>query len=173
MTTTRASSRATGLALLLCLLLAACAAGGEVGDAEDPTETPGSEAAPTEDLDPVSERPTLDDGAASDAGAGSDGGAADDAVADALRLPATGTFGQEDIEGGCAFVEIDGQRYELVADPSAGLAIDPANGVIVTEDGEEVARAGATITVDGQVDAGLMTFCQIGPVLVASEITVE
>ncbi len=148
------------LLMVVALLLSACASADDAASVEDPVEgtveptdaTPGdSTPTPTDDADGM-ERPEPD------------------MTAD-VRLPATGTLGLSEVEGGCVFVEIDGDRYELLADTGADVAVDPANGVIADAAGEVIARAGEEITVDGTVDPGIVTFCQIGPVLVADSIT--
>jgi hypothetical protein len=86
-------------------------------------------------------------------------------------MPATGTLGVEDLEGGCIYVEVDGQKYELLAGPDAALAMDAGNGVVADAQGNVIARAGDTITVQGALDPGISTFCQIGPVLMATSVT--
>lgn len=129
------------------LLLGACA--GDAGT-DDPTEPPPT-SAPTDDM-AREDLPVAD---------GSPG---------ALSLPATGVLGVADVEGGCTYVEIEDERYQLMAGPDADVVVDPANGVVASTDGEVIAGPGDTVIVDGQVDPGMMTFCQIGPVLVASGV---
>lgn len=151
--------------VLVALALAACGDAASTGDnvsAADPTAAPEptattvmtSEPAPPSDL--PTERQPLDFD--------------EESKQDELSLPATGTLGVEDLEGGCVYVEIDGERYELLAGPDSGLAMDAGNGVVADAQGEVLARAGDQITVDGALDPGMATFCQIGPVLMATTV---
>jgi hypothetical protein len=88
----------------------------------------------------------------------------------ALALPATGVLDVVEVEGGCTVLDVDGTTYLLTAAPEADLAIDPANGVVATAAGEVIAERGDRITVDGSVDPGIITFCQVGPVLIATSV---
>lgn len=101
------------------------------------------------------------------------GGAASEtaAPAESLPNPVTGTLDRVDVEGGCTVLVVDGASYELVAAPGASVAIDPANGVVASTDGDVIAEVGDTITVTGEIDPGLMSFCQVGPILAAEDIT--
>lgn len=166
----RSSSHRPALLLTVCLvvmlLLGACA------DA-DTTAGAGSEAteAATTAPDPSSGEPTPDEASDAPTADGSETPVADAGASRPDRV--TGTLGLEDVEGGCTTLTVDGERYELIADPDADIVIDSGNGVIATTDGEEIAQAGDTITVEGAVDTGMMTFCQIGPVFVAEAVTAE
>lgn len=160
-------ARVVGALLLGALLLGACAdadpVGGAVGTGAGATAAPATTAP---DGDPAADEATEDapagDQATEDVAGGS-GAALPDAV--------TGTLGREDVEGGCISLTVDGTVYELVAAPGAAVVIDGGNGVIATTDGAVVASVGDEVTVSGAVDEGLMTFCQIGPVLAVGEVT--
>ncbi|MGI9019075.1 MAG: hypothetical protein ACR2HR_18565 [Euzebya sp.] len=151
------------VAVALVMILAGCAA------SDTAVTDPGS-ADPTTSSSSTASRPSA---AASSAAAPSPLERDDAAFNGSVQLPATGVLGVEDIEGGCVFVEVDGRRYELIASPDADLAIDPGNVVVADSQGTVIARAGDTITVDGQIDPGVVTFCQIGPVLVATDIQAD
>lgn len=102
----------------------------------------------------------------------SDDGAADelDAALDPT-FPLTGTLEVMGVEGGCLVLTVGDTQYEILADPSAELAVDTANGVVVDAGGEELARAGDEVTVDGAVDTGVSTFCQVGPPLFVTAVS--
>ncbi|HUG83758.1 MAG TPA: hypothetical protein VMM13_04290 [Euzebya sp.] len=134
--------------------------GGSAVVTEGPTQEPGGQ---TADIDESGE-PALDVDAE-----GRESGDGDTALPD----PLTGTLGREDIEGGCVYLESAGQRFELVAGPGATIVVDPDNGVIADTDGEVIAEPGDTITVDGSLDPGMASFCQIGQIVVVDSITAE
>ncbi len=80
----------------------------------------------------------------------------------------SGVLGRGDIEGGCAFVEAaDGSRYEVVF--PEGWAIDRSSGELRGDDGR-IARAGDAITIRGSVATDRSSICQIGPIIIASEV---
>lgn len=92
-------------------------------------------------------------------------------ISDELQLPTTGTLETVDVESGCLVLIVDGVQYELQAAPDAELAVDAANGLVVDAEGNELATAGDDVTVDGALDPGIATFCQVGPVLFVTEVT--
>ena len=95
-----------------------------------------------------------------------------DSAAQPLPEPLTGTLGLENVEGGCAFLEASGQRYELIAGPDATIVLDEGSGAITDgEGGDVIAEVGDTITVDGAIDPGTASFCQSGQVLLVESIT--
>lgn len=148
---------------LLALLAAGCA--GQDGDIAV-GEGGASEVATTE----AGDDPEADDDATADAPS-ADGTAAPDGPAESLPNPVTGTLDRVDVEGGCTVLVVDGEDYELVAAPGASVAIDPANGVVASTDGDVIAEVGDTITVTGEIDPGLMSFCQVGPILAVEDVT--
>ena len=82
----------------------------------------------------------------------------------------TGVLGFEDIEGGCAFVgAADGIRYEVVY--PEGWALDRSSGELRCDDGW-IARVGDAITIRGSVATDRSSICQIGPIIIASEVIV-
>ncbi|WP_370323753.1 hypothetical protein [Euzebya sp.] len=158
------SRRLAALCLaVLCsaALLTACA-DADGGGADQVTETPSGGAIPS--TPPPAATPSEVRSPGPSASEGLE-------VAGDVSFPVTGELGLAEVEGGCAYIEVDGQRYELIADPDADLAVDGGNAVVASGDGEVIARAGDQITVDGSIDDGIATFCQIGPVIVASEVT--
>lgn len=140
--------------LLLVLALAGCAR--DAGDPTvelEPSDAPTATAAPqpTDDgspppLDEV-DRPSLD------AGPGHGG-------------ELVGTIGgDETLEGGCLWLEVDGERYELSPAGGAGVQVDTTRLRLLDDAGEVIARAGDEVRVTGEVAEDLMSFCQIGPIL--------
>ena len=81
----------------------------------------------------------------------------------------TGILRSDDIEGGCTYVQAaDGQKYEVI--PPDGWSIQTTPAAIVAADGQVIARAGELVTVHGH-EADMMSICQIGPIIQASDIT--
>jgi hypothetical protein len=80
----------------------------------------------------------------------------------------TGRLGFDDIEGGCSFLETDdGTRYEVVYPD--GWAIDRMLAEL-RGPGDQVAHAGASITVTGGLAIDRSSICQIGPIFVATSV---
>ena len=81
----------------------------------------------------------------------------------------SGVLGADSIEGGCTYLQTaDGKRYELI--PPDGWQLDKGSAQLTGPDGALVARAGNAITVKGH-EADMVSICQIGPIIQASEIT--
>jgi hypothetical protein len=75
----------------------------------------------------------------------------------------TGTFnGNATLEGGCAWVDTGGTRYQLAL--PQGYRVEYEQLTIVGPDGKPVATAGDTITVTGHMAEEQLSFCQIGPI---------
>lgn len=86
----------------------------------------------------------------------------------AAHVTVSGLLGFDDIEGGCSFLEApDGIRYE-VAYPD-GWWLDRMRAELHGPDGR-VARAGEPVTVHGSIATDRSSICQVGPILVASEV---
>jgi hypothetical protein len=82
----------------------------------------------------------------------------------------TGRLGFDDIEGGCAYLETDdGTKVEVIY--PEGWAVDRATGMLSGPDGQHAA-AGDIVTVRGSVATDRSSICQIGPIFVATEVTV-
>jgi hypothetical protein len=82
----------------------------------------------------------------------------------------TGVLRSDAIEGGCAYLQTaDGQKYEVI--PPDGWQLQKAPAALVDPSGQVVARAGDVITVRGQ-EADMMSICQVGPIVQASEIVI-
>ena len=148
---------------LLALLAAGCA--GQDGDVAVGAGGP-SEVATTDPADGSADEAVTDEPS-------EEGTAAPDGPAESLPNPVTGTLDRVDVEGGCTVLVVDGETYELVAAPGASVAIDPANGVVASTDGDVIAEVGDTITVTGEIDPGLVSFCQVGPILAVEDVTAE
>jgi hypothetical protein len=75
----------------------------------------------------------------------------------------TGTFhGSPTLEGGCAWLDSGGRRYQLVL--PQGYHVDYERLTIVGPDGKTVAKAGDTVTVTGREAAEQLSFCQVGSI---------
>jgi hypothetical protein len=70
---------------------------------------------------------------------------------DQVSLTMTGTVARAEVEGGCLVLEAARGRYQLAGEVD-GL------------------RPGLTATVLGHVDDGLMSTCQVGPILVVERV---
>jgi hypothetical protein len=80
----------------------------------------------------------------------------------------TGVLRSDAIEGGCVYLQAaDGSKFELVAPD--GWEIQKSPAAVVDPNGQVVARAGQVITVNGH-EADMMSICQIGPIIQATEI---
>jgi hypothetical protein len=79
-----------------------------------------------------------------------------------------GVLGFDPLEGGCAFVEArDGSRYEVIYPD--GWTLDRSSGQLRADDGR-IARVGDAITVRGSTATDRSSICQIGPIILASEV---
>jgi hypothetical protein len=82
----------------------------------------------------------------------------------------TGVLTFDDIEGGCAFVQIaDGTKVEVIY--PAGWSLDRGAAVLRGPAGELV-RAGATMTVRGAIATGRSSICQVGPIFEATAVEI-
>jgi hypothetical protein len=80
----------------------------------------------------------------------------------------TGVLGFDTVEGGCAFVEAaDGSRYEVIY--PEGWTVDRSSGELRADDGR-IGRVGDAITVRGSTATDRSSICQIGPIILASEV---
>jgi hypothetical protein len=80
----------------------------------------------------------------------------------------TGVLRSDAIEGGCAYLQTaDGQKYEVI--PPDGWELQKAPARVLSPDGQVVARTGDVITVHGH-EADMMSICQIGPIVQATDI---
>lgn len=82
----------------------------------------------------------------------------------------TGTLGGDaQLEGGCAWIDDGGRRWEVLYPEGYRVTFDP-----VTLHGPDgpIAEEGATITVPGSPQDDVMTVCQVGPVWQATDVRV-
>ena len=86
-------------------------------------------------------------------------------------LTVTGRLGFDDIEGGCSFLETDeGTRYQVTYPD--GWTLDRV-GAELRGPGGQVALAGEPVTVRGAVATDRSSICQIGPIVVATEVEIR
>jgi hypothetical protein len=82
----------------------------------------------------------------------------------------TGLLGFDDIEGGCSFLETGaGTRYEVTYPD--GWTLDRMRAEL-RGPGGQLARAGDSVTVHGAVATDRSSICQIGPILVATDVEI-
>lgn len=141
---TRAAAAMAALFLMLGVVMAGCSGGG--GSAStSPTAGGASAPAPTGSLELASPKSPV-----------------------AAGNTYTGVLRSDAIEGGCAYLQTaDGQKYEVI--PPDGWELQKAPAAVVSPDGQVVAKAGDVITVHGN-EADMMSICQIGPIIQATDI---
>lgn len=76
--------------------------------------------------------------------------------------------GNAELEGGCAWLEADQDRYDVLYPDGYEIAFDPVR--LLGPDGATVAADGEVVRVRGQVADDLMTVCQVGTVFRADEV---
>ena len=82
----------------------------------------------------------------------------------------SGTFGgSAQLEGGCAWVEDGGTRWEVQWPDGYSVSFEPLT--LKGPDGP-VAEEGAILTVTGRPQLDAVTICQVGPLWRATEVTV-
>ena len=80
----------------------------------------------------------------------------------------TGTFGGDaQLEGGCAWIDDGGTRWEVTYPQGYTVSFDP---LTLTGPDGPVAEEGDTVTVAGAPQTDVVTICQIGPVWQATEV---
>ncbi|CAN5675869.1 MAG: hypothetical protein H0T98_00925 [Euzebyaceae bacterium] len=80
----------------------------------------------------------------------------------------TGTLGRDEtLEGGCAWLEADGRRWQVIY--PHGYRLDVASGALFGPDGK-IAGNGDTVTVQGAEAPDMATTCQVGPVFRATSV---
>ncbi len=82
----------------------------------------------------------------------------------------TGTIGFDDIEGGCAYLESNGVRYQVIWPD--GWHLDENTLELISPDGEVAAGPGDPVTVRGNEAGDMASICQIGPIFEATEVVV-
>lgn len=80
----------------------------------------------------------------------------------------SGTLGADSIEGGCAYLEADSTRFQVIYPPGWQITASPLQ--LTNPGGEVVATGGETITVRGHRADDMVSICQIGPMFAASEV---
>lgn len=94
-------------------------------------------------------------------------GGADDGGTGTTEL--TGTLGGDaSLEGGCAWVAVDGQRYEVLWPEGYEIAFDPLR--LLDPSGSQVAAEGDQVTVAGAPAEGMASTCQVGPLFRADQM---
>lgn len=99
-----------------------------------------------------------------------DGG--DDGQTGAAEEPVTleGTLGGDaDLEGGCAWLETDDGRYEVMYPDGYEIAFDPLR--LLGPDGDTIAAEGEPVRVGGTVGDDMVSACQVGTIFQATEVT--
>lgn len=97
----------------------------------------------------------------------------DEGIGDGASAPSEELIGvlggSAELEGGCAWVETgDGTRYEVQYPAGYEVRYDPLE--LVGPDGEVLAAEGDEVRLTGAVDAGMMSFCQVGEIFVATAV---
>jgi hypothetical protein len=80
-----------------------------------------------------------------------------------------GTLGGDPaLEGGCAWLDAEDGRYEVLWPDGYEVAFDPVR--LVGPDGETVATEGDLVRVRGEVAEDVMTVCMVGTIFEATEV---
>lgn len=80
-----------------------------------------------------------------------------------------GTLGGDpELEGGCAWLDTDDGRYEVLYPQGYELGLDPVR--LTAPDGDTVAEEGDTVRVRGQVTDDVVSVCQVGTIFRATEV---
>ena len=81
----------------------------------------------------------------------------------------TGVLSFDSIEGGCAYLETAvGRKLEVIYPDGWTLQKSPLE--LRAPDGSVHSRAGDTVTVKGSEATDMMSICQIGPIIRATEV---
>jgi hypothetical protein len=84
----------------------------------------------------------------------------------------TGVFGGDAaLEGGCAWLDVDGDRWEVLYPDGYTVAFDPVR--LIGPDGQVVAEAGSTLRVRGAEATDAVSVCQVGRLWQATDVTVQ
>jgi hypothetical protein len=138
------------LALLLCLALAACGSDESAAPSASDLASPVPVPVPVPSAEPS--------------------GLADLAPDEALTgEQLTGVLGGDAaLEGGCTWLEVGGERYEVIYPEGYAATADPPQ--LTGPAGEVLAEAGDELTVTGTGDPDMATICQVGPVFAAETV---
>ena len=80
-----------------------------------------------------------------------------------------GTFGGDgQLEGGCAWLDAEGKRYELQLPEGYTVTFSPLE--MIGREGEVVATEGDRLHLLGRKVEGIATICQVGPVFKVGEV---
>lgn len=80
-----------------------------------------------------------------------------------------GTLGGDaQLEGGCAWLDTDEGRFEVMYPEGYEIAFDPVR--LLGPDGDTIAREGETLRVRGRVAGDVMSICQVGTIFQATEV---
>lgn len=80
-----------------------------------------------------------------------------------------GTLGGDaQLEGGCAWLEAEDGRYEVLYPNGYEIAFDPVR--LLGPEGETVAEEGDALRVEGQVTKDRMSVCQVGTIFQATAV---
>ena len=81
----------------------------------------------------------------------------------------TGTLGSDAIEGGCVYLQTaDGTRLEVIYPD--GWTVRRAPAALVDPRGTVVAGPGDQVTIRGDEANDMMSICQLGPIIRATEV---
>lgn len=84
----------------------------------------------------------------------------------------TGTLGgDESLEGGCAWLDTADGRYQVLWPDGYTVEFGPVR--LLGPEGEVVADAGQTLTVEGEPAEDMMSVCQVGELWQATAVEVE
>jgi hypothetical protein len=83
-----------------------------------------------------------------------------------------GTLGGDpQLEGGCAWLDADGGRYEVIWPDGYEIGFDPLR--LLGPDGETVATEGEVVRVRGRLATDVVSICQVGEIYQATEVVTD
>lgn len=100
------------------------------------------------------------------------GDAGDDGQSGAVEEPVTleGTLGGDaELEGGCAWLDTDEGRFEVMYPAGYQVAFDPLR--LLGPDGDTIAAEGEALRVEGTVGDDMVSACQVGTIFQATDVT--
>lgn len=100
------------------------------------------------------------------------GDVGDDGQSGAVEEPVTleGTLGGDaELEGGCAWLDTDEGRFEVMYPAGYQVAFDPLR--LLGPDGDTIAGEGEALRVEGTVGDDMVSACQVGTIFQATDVT--
>jgi hypothetical protein len=90
-------------------------------------------------------------------------------VSSAITADFSGILSMDEIEGGCAYLQADdGRKLQVIYPEGWERRKSPLE--LLAPDGSVHSKGGDRVSVNGSVANDVVTICQIGPVIQATEV---